>query len=54
MAPTWPPAASLPVALTTYGDRWLRAHHDIALSATATGRDLLTNTTTATTTGVLR
>jgi uncharacterized delta-60 repeat protein len=44
---------TLPVELTGYGNQWLRHRHHITLHATATARDLLTNTAVTATTGVL-
>lgn len=45
---------TLPIELTTYGNSYLRQHGNVRVSVTAQGRDLLTNTTTATATGLLR
>jgi uncharacterized delta-60 repeat protein len=49
-----PGEATLPVELTSYGSALLRNHHGIKLTASLTGRDLLTNTATATSAGTLR
>jgi uncharacterized delta-60 repeat protein len=45
---------SLPVALTRYGDSYLARHRNVPVTVKATGRDLLTTTTTATVHGRLR
>ncbi|HWH10144.1 MAG TPA: hypothetical protein VG165_03385 [Solirubrobacteraceae bacterium] len=45
---------TIPVELTTYGNQLLRDHKTIKVTATATGRDLLTNTATSTASGTLR
>jgi hypothetical protein len=45
---------TLPVELTHYGDSYLPRHGDLRVTVRATGRDLLTSTATATTTGRLR
>lgn len=45
---------SIPVELTAYGNTYLRNHRGVKVTATATGRDLLTNTATATASGTLR
>ncbi len=45
--------ATLPVELTTYGSQLLRNHRGVSVTATATGRDLLTNTATSTASGSL-
>jgi len=45
--------AILPVELTSYGNQLLRGHPPIKVAATATGRDLLTNTATARASGML-
>jgi uncharacterized delta-60 repeat protein len=46
--------STLPVELTAYGNQLLRNGHGIELTATLTGRDLLTNTATSTASGTLR
>jgi uncharacterized delta-60 repeat protein len=45
---------TLPVELTAFGNQWLSRHHPVAVSVTATARDLLTATATATASGSLR
>jgi uncharacterized delta-60 repeat protein len=45
---------TLPVELTSYGNTYLRTHRNVRVTITATARDLLTNTTTATARGRLR
>jgi uncharacterized delta-60 repeat protein len=45
---------TVPVELTAYGNTYLRSHRGVKVTATATGRDLLTNTATATASGTLR
>jgi uncharacterized delta-60 repeat protein len=45
---------TLPVELTTYGNQLLRTHSGVKITATATGRDLLTNTARSTASGILR
>lgn len=49
-----PGAAILPVELTSYGDQLLRSRRGIRVTATATGRDLLTNAATSTSSATLR
>lgn len=46
--------ATLPVELTSYGDAFLRGRHRVSLRVSATARDLLANTATATAGGALR
>ncbi|HEY5196562.1 MAG TPA: hypothetical protein VIJ51_06000 [Solirubrobacteraceae bacterium] len=45
---------TIPVELTAYGNTLLRSHRGVKVTATATGRDLLTNTAMATASGTLR
>lgn len=44
----------IPVELTAYGNRYLRRHHNVRVSITATARDLVTTTATASARGRLR
>jgi hypothetical protein len=47
-------AATIPVELTAYGNSLLRTQHGVKVTATATGRDLLTNTSSSTSAATLR
>jgi uncharacterized delta-60 repeat protein len=44
---------TLPVKLTAFGERYLRAHRDVPVEVRATARDLLARSTTARATGLL-